>query len=238
MASRKEEKERLRQERLEREQAEARKAGAKRRLQMVFGALLAAAAVAAIAIAVLSGGDDDGTTETQGDSGPTTPIPPKAITDLTAAAKAAGCKLETFPSKGRTHVGDEEDVPPSAWNSNPPTSGTHRQTPAQDGIYEPGNEPDMANLVHTLEHGRIVYFYKPRTPARQISQLETLVNEPLKGAEGYHQVLVQNNTEATEAVGAVAWTQKVGCPEFNDKVFDVLRAFREKYVDKGPELVA
>ena len=146
--------------------------------------------------------------------------------------------MQTFTSKGRTHVADDADVPAKDYNSNPPTSGTHRQTPSQDGIYEPGNEPDAENLVHTLEHGRIIYYYKPGTAKRRISQLETLFNEPLKGAEGYHQVLVQNNTDAPDAVGAVAWTQKVGCPEFNDKVFDVLRAFREKYVDKGPELVS
>ena len=51
-------------------------------------------------------------------------------------------------------------------------------------------------------------------------------------------MLFQNNTKMPDAVAAVAWTQKIGCPTFNDKVFDVLRAFREKYVDKGPELVA
>lgn len=237
MASRKEEKERLREERMEREAAERRKASAKRRAQLVFGGLLAAAAVAAILVAVLAGGgDDEEPTANGGDDRPAVAIPGVQIRDLDEAAKAAGCKVETFTSEGRTHIGDEETF--DDYKTNPPTSGNHRNTPAEDGIYEPGNEPAKEALVHTLEHGRVVYHYKPGTPPRRISQLETLVNEPFKGVEGYHQVLVQNNTEMTEAVAAVAWTQKVGCPEFNDKVFDVLRAFREKYVDKGPELVA
>ncbi len=40
------------------------------------------------------------------------------------------------------------------------------------------------------------------------------------------------------AVAATAWTQMLGCRQMNDKVFDALRAFRARYVDKGPELVA
>ena len=39
------------------------------------------------------------------------------------------------------------------------------------------------------------------------------------------------------AVAAVAWTQLVGCKEFTDKSFDALRAFRDRFVDKGPEVV-
>ena len=29
----------------------------------------------------------------------------------------------------------------------------------------------------------------------------------------------------------------IGCREMNDKVFDALRTFRTRYVDKGPEQV-
>ena len=100
-----------------------------------------------------------------------------------------------------------------------------------------GNEPDKENWVHSLEHGRILYQYAPGTPARRISQLETLFNEPLKGVSGYHQLVLQNDTKMPFAVAAVAWTHYAACEKFTDKSFDVFRAFRERFVDKGPEIV-
>jgi hypothetical protein len=56
MASRKEEKERLRRERIAREQAEAAAAGRRRRLIYGGGGLVAIAAIAVVAIAIASGG--------------------------------------------------------------------------------------------------------------------------------------------------------------------------------------
>jgi hypothetical protein len=40
------------------------------------------------------------------------------------------------------------------------------------------------------------------------------------------------------AVAATAWGHLLGCNQMNDKVFDALRTFRERYIDKGPEAVA
>jgi hypothetical protein len=50
-------------------------------------------------------------------------------------------------------------------------------------------------------------------------------------------LLFENTTDMPFAVAATAWGHMVGCPTMNDKVFDVLRAFREKWIDKGPEVV-
>jgi hypothetical protein len=64
-----------------------------------------------------------------------------------------------------------------------------------------------------------------------------LFNENLKGVAGYHQLLFQNNTKMPFAVAAVAWTNILGCKTMNPQVFDAFRAFRERFVDKGPELI-
>ena len=38
--------------------------------------------------------------------------------------------------------------------------------------------------------------YAPDMPARRVEQLKTLFNQPVaKGPEGYHTLLVQNNTQ-------------------------------------------
>jgi len=235
MSSRQEEKERRRQERLEREQAQAGKAANRRRLQLVAGVVLGLAAIVAVVAAIAAGGGgDDSSGPSSGSS--SAKIPARQISDFNAAVAAAGCTFKTYTSEGRSHLNSDSAVN-NNYKTNPPTSGAHRPTPAADGVYSPGDEPAKENAVHALEHGRIEMEYKKGTPQRQIDQLETLFNEPLKGVAGYHQLLFQNNTDMPGAVAAVAWTQLLSCPTFTDKTFDAIRAFRERFVDKGPELI-
>lgn len=234
MSSRQEEKERRRREREEREQAERRKAGARRRMQLVAGAVLAVAAVAAIIVAVVAGGGNS-KNNASADLGKA-PIPARKISDFDAAVKAAGCTYTNYPSEGRTHLGSDTAAF-DKYKTNPPTSGTHRPTPAEDGVYAVANPPDKENAVHALEHGRIEIEYAPGTPKKTQDQLNTLFNENLKGVAGYHQLLFQNNTKMPFQVAAVAWTNILGCKTMNPQVFDAIRAFRERFVDKGPEVI-
>ena len=55
--------------------------------------------------------------------------------------------------------------------------------------------------------------------------------------DGYHMLLFENSTKMPFAVAATAWDHQLGCKTMNPKVFDALRAFREAYIDKGPEVV-
>jgi hypothetical protein len=231
MSSRQEEKQRRREEREAAEKAAQSAASRRRRLQLVGGGALVAAAIAAVVIALASGGDDSKEAPTA-----SVPIPARQISDLDAAAKAAGCVVKSFPSEGREHLASDSATF-DGYRTNPATSGTHRPTPAEDGIYTTGNEPAKENWVHSLEHGRILLQYAPGTPAQRVAQLQTLAAEPLNGVSGYHQLVFQNNTRMPFAVAGVAWTHYVGCERFTDKTFDVLRAFRQRYVDKGPELI-
>jgi hypothetical protein len=234
VSSRQEEKERRRREREERDAAERRKASGKRRLQLVAGAVLAIAAIAAVIVAVVSaGGNDD--TKKAGESA-TAPIPARKISNFDAAVKAAGCTFKTYPSEGREHLPSDTAVN-NKYKTNPPTSGAHRPTPAEDGVYAAANAPAKENFVHALEHGRIEIQYAPGTPQQTVNQLNTLFNEPVKGVAGYHQLLFQNNTKMPFAVAATAWTHILGCKTMNPRVFDAIRAFRERFVDKGPELI-
>jgi hypothetical protein len=236
MSSRQEQKEQRRRERLEREQAEARKASARRRLQLVAGAVLGVAALAAVVAAIASsGGNGNGSGPKS--SGVSVPIPAKKISDFNAAVKAAGCVAKDFTSEGREHL-PSDTATNNKYKTNPPTSGAHRPTPAQDGIYASDNPPAKENAVHALEHGRIEIQYKPGTPKATIDQLQTLFNEKVKGVEGYHTLLFQNNTNMPYQIAVTAWTHLLGCKTMNPQVFDAIRAFRERFVDKGPELVA
>src|SRR3954454_10790321 len=215
MAHRAEEKERRRQERIAQEEA-ARKAAARRRtLQVGGGVVLGLVVIAVVAIVALAGGG--GSKDKPADT-----------SKLAADAKAAGCTFSQFKSEGRNHTASKV-----TYKTNPPTSGNHNPTPAQDGIYRAGNSPPKENFVHTLEHGRIEFQYRPGTPKRIIGQMRTLYGE----GGAYHSLLFQNNTQMPYQVAATAWTHLIGCNAVNANTWDALRAFRARYTDQAPEQI-
>jgi hypothetical protein len=219
VSSRQEQKEQAKRERLERERLEREAAKRTRLLQIIGGVVVGAVIIAAVVLVVTGGKSADRN--------------PKG---LTTAAKTSGCVVKSFPDEGRNHV--ERKLTAADFKTNPPTSGDHNVNPAADGVYLPGNEPEIENWVHTLEHGRIIFMYKPGTSAARIAQLQALFNEPvLSSGKGYHTVLMQNNTNMPFEVAAVAWRHYVGCPKFTDQSLKALRDFRNVYVDTAPEKI-
>jgi Protein of unknown function (DUF3105) len=235
VASRQEEKERRRKERLERERKEAAAAARRKRLQLVGGGLLGIAAIAAVVVAILAAGggnDKQEASAPSSDAAAAVKLPEQATSDYEQAAKAAGCTLTNPKFEGQTH--EDKAFKASDYKTNPPTSGNHTQEFYDDGVYEPGTTPDLGMLVHPLEHGRIEVQYKKGTPAADVAKLEALLNEQ---NEGYHMLLFENTTGMDAQIAATAWTHSLTCPEMNDKVFDAIRTFRARYIDKGPETV-
>jgi hypothetical protein len=53
-----------------------------------------------------------------------------------------------------------------------------------------------------------------------------------------HVLLVENRTGMRCAVAVTAWGHGMLCPRFRPEIFDAIRAFRDTYVDKGPESTA
>ena len=216
MASRQEEKERRRRERLEAEQAAQQSASRKRLLTIGGGAVLVLAVIAAIAVVALAGGDDKSAD----------------TSNLAADAKAAGCTFNSYKSEGRNHTTGKVK-----YKTNPPTSGSHNPTPAQDGLYAPGNEPAPENFVHSLEHGRIEFQYKPGTSKADVAKFRKLAEEELNGTPGYHVLMFQNNTNMPTQFALTGWTKSLTCDTLDAKSMDVMRQFRKAYTDKGPELI-
>jgi hypothetical protein len=215
MASRQDEKERRRREREEAQRAAERAASRKRTLQIGGGAVLVLAVIAVIAVVALAGGDDKPDTS-----------------NLAADAKAAGCTFNSYKSEGRNHTTGKV-----SYKTNPPTSGSHNPTPAQDGIYAPGNEPQPANFVHSLEHGRIEFQYKPGTSQADIAKLQKLAEEPLNDSAGYHVLMFQNNTNMPTQFALTAWTKSLTCDKLTPQSMAVMRDFRKAFTDKGPEFI-
>jgi len=235
MASRQEEKEARRKERMERERKDAAAAARRKRLQLVGGGLLGLVAIAAVVVAILAasgGGDDEQEASAPAAGSAAAQLPEQQTTDMAAAAKAAGCTLTNPAFEGASH--EQKDFAASDYKTNPPTSGNHFPDWYDDGVYEPGTTPNLGMLVHTLEHGRIDVQYKKGTPKADVAKLEALLAEQ---NDGYHMLLFENTTGMQPQVAATAWTHSLSCPDMNDKVFDAIRTFRARYIDKGPETV-
>ena len=250
MASRKEEKERLRAQRLAAEQHET--GSARRRLLIgyaVAGLLAAAVLAGLVAVIASSGGggaegvDACGEAHVQADSGTTKGLDfdcregttPAAIQigDLEQAAKMAGCELKLdLPDEGNSHVPDSEAV---KYKTNPPTSGNHNPEQIADGAYTtPLNEdttssPSVRNFVHSMEHGRIEIQYSPDLPEDDQLAIKGVFDDNPDG------MLIYPNPGMPYEVAVTAWTQLMGCPTYNPAVLDAIRDFRDTYRGNGPE---
>jgi len=241
MASRKEQKERAREARLAAEREAAAKAARTRRITLGGGGALALAVAVAVVVAAASGGRGSSTstapTPAQAASG--AKLPPPKITDLGAAATAAGCTTIDPPPSLALAPQNRQHVDPSTklkFATNPPSYGAHYPTPASDGYYPPGHTPAVGNLVHAMEHGRVEYQYRAGLPANELKQMQALFNEPDgQWAAGQLLLLFQNTTGMPYAVAATAWGHVLGCKTFNPRVFDALRDFRLTYTNQGPE---
>lgn len=231
MSRSRDERDRRKAERAEAEAQAARAAAAKSRLQLAVGGFVALAAII-VAVLVFRGASPT-TTGTPVEPVAGVTLPPQRVTNLPAAARLAGCALNTYPSEGRTHT-----TKPVIYKTNPPTSGNHDPVWSQDGFYPAAKTPPIEMLVHTLEHGRIDIQFRPGTAQATIDELETLGAEKLGfGKVGYHVLVFQNPTGMPAAVAATAWTHSLTCPRMTPGVYDAVRAFREKFTDKGPETV-
>ena len=257
MASRKEEKERLRAERLAREAASS--GGDRRRLMIGYAiaGVLAAAVIAGLVIVIAKGGgnntkdfgsfkacaqghfqlqsgtppkEPDDKTQDPADCRVGTPPPAIKIADLAASAKAAGCDLKlNLPDEGNTHIQPTDPTP--HYGTNPPTSGNHATFPYQaaDGAYSAF--PDPKFTVHSLEHGRINYQYSPKLPQDQQLALKGVFDSNPDGT------LLFPNPTMPYAVAAASWQNYVGCPKYSPAVLDVLQNFRDEFRGHGPEAV-
>lgn len=145
-------------------------------------------------------------------------------------------KIQSFPSQGQTHIQPGEPHPP--YNSNPPTSGWHYDTPQRDGIYT--TEQSQEQILHNLEHGYVNIQYSGLN-GPEVQRLTDLVRRDQR-----HLILAPYpGLPADVKIALTAWTGPNGDPTRQigklqyctgvdeTAVRDFIRAFR----DQGPELV-
>jgi Protein of unknown function (DUF3105) len=237
MAHRKDRKEALRLER-ERREAEARAAAQRKRL-VGFGAAAALAIAAIVVVVVLVAGGSNGESGASG-GGDVFPeggsVAEQQEFDLATAARNAECELTDTRATSRQHTTDPSQR--VRYEDNPPTSGRHYEIPAEDGLYQ--EAPSDTELVHSLEHGRVIVWVKPSLPREDREQLRALFDEDT------YQMLMVPRSDMPDAVAATAWSRDptpngtgrtLACPRFNENVIDAIRTFRDEHRSNGPEPV-
>ncbi len=237
MSSRREQKEALRRER-ERREAEAKSAQQRKRLVGIGGAVLIGAIAIVLIVVVAAGGGDGGGEGVRGE-GDTFPsggsVAEQKVFDVQEAATAAGCELDSNRATSRGHTQSLDDK--VRYRQNPPTSGKHFAVPAEDGLYN-GTPPGDEELVHGLEHGRVIIWAKPSLPREARETIRAIFDNDS------FQLLVVSRPNMPFAVAATAWNadpeplgtgRTLGCPEWNADVPDALRSFMDEHRSNGPE---
>jgi hypothetical protein len=248
MASRREEKQRLRQQRIAAQRHEAQAGQRRLVLGYTVAGLLAAAVVVGIIVVIASGSSDGGSDgdlpaeaniDTQGGFAATfgvdpdgrvgTPPPPVEQARLAVAARKAGCDLRLdLPDEGNKHISPNEPTP--EYDTNPPTSGDHDPDPQADGAF--AVTPDPRHFVHSLEHGRVEIQYSPDLPEDDQLAIKGVFDEDPEG------MLLFPNADMPYEVAATAWTNMLGCKRYEGAAtLDALRAFRDTFRGQGPEPV-
>ena len=239
MSHRREQKEALRREREERER-QAREAGQRKKL-VGYGVagVLVIAAVVLVAIAMAGGSDGGDGPEASSDVFPDGgSVPEQTVFEVAPAARAAGCELRSHKGSGtQDHTTSlDERV---QYDTNPPTTGRHYQIPAEDGAY--GEAPPDEAVVHALEHGRVVVWFKPNLPKDVRADLKAWYDKE----EGFQTLLVPRR-DMDAQIAMSAWNGDPApngtgrimlCTEVNEKTWDALQAFADEHRSRGPEPV-
>lgn len=129
----------------------------------------------------------------------------------------------SYPNLGRNHIA--LGATHSEYNSNPPSSGWHYDSPARGGFYDEPLHDEQ--VVHNLEHGDIWIAYHPRVSDEVKSVLK-------KFAGRYVVVSPRSGNEGD--ISLVAW-RRVDTFNVGNEVVDEGRIldFISRYDNRGPE---
>ena len=144
---------------------------------------------------------------------------------LRASLEQDGCTVDSRADKGRNHVST------ATYSVNPPAGGDHDSVPWPAGFYDVANPPADGHLVHSLEHGFVVVWYRPDAVApATVDRLRDL-------ARRARWVLVVPRPSLPTALAASAWHRRLLCPASADplRASGPLGTFVTAFRNQGPE---
>lgn len=129
---------------------------------------------------------------------------------------------EAITDQGRNHVPDGTKVD---YNSNPPTSGSHYVNPQLGGIYDKPI-PD-GNLIHSMEHGAVILWYKSGISASESAQLKSVFSSVSVGKK-----IMAPRDNLDVAVALTSWGRLLKLQTIDE---GQIKSFMEINEDRGPE---
>jgi len=152
---------------------------------------------------------------------------PKLSGPLRTSLEQGGCTVDSRTDKGQEHVEG------ATYSVNPPAGGDHDSRPWPAGFYDVANTPADGNIVHSLEHGFVVIWYRPEgTSAATLDGLRDLAGR-------YRWVLVVPRPSLPTPLAATAWHRRLLCPDAaaalapQGPIGNFVAAFRNQGPEKG-----
>lgn len=115
---------------------------------------------------------------------------------------------------------------PQSYAVDPPSGGNHDPTPAPAGFYDDGQVPPDNNLVHSLEHGFVIFWHQPGISDDERAQLREIFDDH------DNDVIVVPRASLQQKVAATAWGRRLLCGEIEPAA---LREFIDLYLNDAPE---
>jgi hypothetical protein len=146
------------------------------------------------------------------------------------APRTTAAQGHQVPTEGnRQHVDQGTTMP---YRNRPPSSGDHYPTPAGYGVFT--RDIPAGNLVHSLEHGAIVVYYRPdlcdQTCIGQLQQAYS--SAPKSQRYGVVKMVIAPWPDMDQSVTATAWGWVDGMDQPD---IQRILAFYREHVDRGPE---
>jgi hypothetical protein len=147
--------------------------------------------------------------------------------ELQAALTAGSCTTDSEADK-TAPIGQNHVLNPT-YTVNPPSAGNHLVSNARAGVYPADALPPDGELVHSLEHGYVIYWHDGELAEDKVGELEEL--------ERQHpgDIIVAERPGMPVPVAATAWGKRLLC---QDVEAEALKRFAGEYIGRGPEKVA
>lgn len=131
------------------------------------------------------------------------------------------------PSEGQAHAPEGEAI---TYQSYPPSSGTHYASAAEYGFSD--KEIPEGKLVHDLEHGAVVLYYKPDLPSAVLQSLRDAAAKLPTEKYGKVKIVMTPYSKLQTALAIAAWGRLETLQTFD---YEKILTFYEALVDRGPE---
>jgi len=163
--------------------------------------LVAATVIVGVLLALLDTGEPDEVS-----------LPPVQETELTLAARHAGCELH--------HARPGERL-------NPPVVGGIGALPARAGFYE--ESPSASSLLAALREGVVVIQFR-NLDGSDVDLLRTFQEAVPDGT-----IVAPNESGMPFAVAVTAYRRLLGCRDLNEPSVDAIQLFRGRFIGSGPD---